>query len=244
MDLQETFAVDRPASRREPVLELPRWWLPSAPAESVPHMRTSPAPVANTDTAVAACARRGRRDEGGAARASHRAQGSRSRFERFQKAHRNHFQGTPRRPRPASRVSPLGSTRRRCRWMLGRRHLRSLATRLAVFRRESQPGPAARDAVGATDAAPIEARPVDSASPGARPSPAPSVPGSGRISGLRLDGSQDVLLNHGTFLVGRHPDCDVYIDSRDVGRRHAQLHVRDDTSDRRRPWHGQWDICE
>ncbi len=54
------------------------------------------------------------------------------------------------------------------------------------------------------------------------------MPGSGRISGLRLDGSQDVLLNRGTFLVGRHPDCDVYIDSRDVGRRHAQLHVRDD----------------
>ena len=43
--------------------------------------------------------------------------------------------------------------------------------------------------------------------------------------GITLEGRTQVTLNHGTFRVGRQPDCDVIVDSFDVGRRHAVLYV-------------------
>ena len=86
----------------------------------------------------------------------------------------------------------------------------------------------ARDAVGETEAAPLDERPVGPAATPSRPQPARTVTGSYRITGLRLEGPQDVKLNCGTFLVGRHAECDVHIDAWDVGRRHARLHVRED----------------
>jgi hypothetical protein len=67
-----------------------------------------------------------------------------------------------------------------------------------------------------------------------RPEPEPESPpavapvGSGTITGVRLDGAQDLELNRGTFVVGRHPSCDIHLDARDVGRNHAKLHVRED----------------
>lgn len=82
---------------------------------------------------------------------------------------------------------------------------------------------AARDAVDATFAVPSSAPPQAAA-----PSEAAStevVPGSGNVIGVRLEGPQDITLNRGTFHVGRHVDCDIHLDLRDVGRRHARLIV-------------------
>jgi FHA domain-containing protein len=48
------------------------------------------------------------------------------------------------------------------------------------------------------------------------------------IVGVRLEGTDTLTLGRGTFLVGRHAEADLHFDSRDVGRRHARLHVRAD----------------
>ena len=69
------------------------------------------------------------------------------------------------------------------------------------------------------------------------PPPAPAAParprtpvssGTGPLSGVVLDGPSLVRLNLGSFDIGRHPDADVVVNSPDVGRRHARLHVRVD----------------
>ena len=51
---------------------------------------------------------------------------------------------------------------------------------------------------------------------------------AGRIVGVCLAGPTRVTLNVGTFQIGRHADADMVVDSRDVGRKHARLHVTED----------------
>ena len=83
-------------------------------------------------------------------------------------------------------------------------------------------------AIGATDAVSPAERPVRPSLSGAQTPPESASLVSGTVAGLRLDGSQQVQLNRGRFVVGRHPECDVHMDARDVGRRHAYLEVRED----------------
>jgi pSer/pThr/pTyr-binding forkhead associated (FHA) protein len=65
----------------------------------------------------------------------------------------------------------------------------------------------------------------------------PSVPDSeqvtmaaegGPILGARLEGAGEFVLRPGSFHVGRHSDCEVRIEVRDLGRRHARLTVTPD----------------
>lgn len=91
------------------------------------------------------------------------------------------------------------------------------------------------EAVGARDAAPTTVRVRDTAvsEKGGQPPapPATTEAALGRrtnIVGVRLDGPHDITLNRGEFSVGRDALCDIRIDSRDVGRRHARIRVSED----------------
>ena len=80
---------------------------------------------------------------------------------------------------------------------------------------------AARQGVNPTVAAPSGRSQVT-------PPTEPVVPrrqDGGSIVGVTLEGPTRVTLNLGTFRIGRQTDADVVVESRDVGRSHALLHV-------------------
>ena len=86
---------------------------------------------------------------------------------------------------------------------------------------------AARDAVDATFAVPSgPSKPAPDAVGGAAQEQ-DVAPGAANVVGVRLDGPENITLNRGTFHVGRHADCDIHLDLRDVGRRHARLVVKE-----------------
>jgi pSer/pThr/pTyr-binding forkhead associated (FHA) protein len=85
----------------------------------------------------------------------------------------------------------------------------------------------ARDQASSTETA-LVAGGSSAGSPDAAPPRAVAAAGTGRITGLRLQGARDLQLNCGTFLVGRLPESDIHVDARDVGRRHAVLRVNPD----------------
>ena len=92
---------------------------------------------------------------------------------------------------------------------------------------------AARQLADATSAASNAAEPPAAEPPAAEPdatlAQTTSVsPVSGQVSGVVLDGPTRETLNLGTFEIGRHADADVVVDSRDISRRHARLHVSED----------------
>jgi pSer/pThr/pTyr-binding forkhead associated (FHA) protein len=69
------------------------------------------------------------------------------------------------------------------------------------------------------------------------PRPEPQLPSereqpsdSGPITGVRLEGTVNTVLNLGSWILGRDPQADVVVDSLDVSRRHARLHVRVDAA--------------
>ncbi len=86
----------------------------------------------------------------------------------------------------------------------------------------------ARDAVGATVTSPDAPERTDAdATPPRAATPRVSDADSGvsPVIGIRLDGPATFTLNRGVHVVGRHADADIRLDARDVGRRHARLHV-------------------
>ena len=87
---------------------------------------------------------------------------------------------------------------------------------------------AVRNEVEAT-VTPAEGPPADAPPVAAASAPLPEIPASGgSILGVRLEGPKEYTLKRGTFTIGRHPECDVHIDLRDLGRRHARLTIRDE----------------
>ncbi|HJR61910.1 MAG TPA: FHA domain-containing protein [Vicinamibacterales bacterium] len=75
----------------------------------------------------------------------------------------------------------------------------------------------------------VAATPAPPRLPVAPQSPVPSAGvGGGALLGARLEGAGEFLLRLGTFHVGRHSDCEVRIEVRDLGRKHARLTVNTD----------------
>ena len=76
------------------------------------------------------------------------------------------------------------------------------------------------------------------APPSATTAPPPPVPAAANdapegdtaaIKGARFEGAQTLSLPRGSFIVGRQKDSPVYIDLRDVGRKHATLTIGETT---------------
>jgi hypothetical protein len=88
---------------------------------------------------------------------------------------------------------------------------------------------AARRVPDATVAAqqPPEHMPAPVPVPAPPPAAADVAGEAGALSGVILQGPTRVALNLGSFEIGRNPEADVVVDSRDISRRHARLHVRE-----------------
>jgi pSer/pThr/pTyr-binding forkhead associated (FHA) protein len=86
----------------------------------------------------------------------------------------------------------------------------------------AQRAQAAREIVDATVAANVTRGP--DAAPTVPPvSDEAAPPATGRVGAARFEGPQTIMLPRGTFIVGRQKDCPVFLDLRDIGRRHATL---------------------
>ena len=86
---------------------------------------------------------------------------------------------------------------------------------------------AARQVPDATMSAPRGPAPPPAVKPAAPVPAADFAADAAPISGVILDGPTRVTLNLGTFEIGRRPEADLTVDSRDISRRHARLYVRE-----------------